>query len=207
MTSPDYSTPLVDLSEVKAHLNIPDSDTSQDTELQGFIEAASVYIQNITGPITPQTLVETHSGGGSTICVFHPPILSVTSVVEYNASTGYTLTQATLGTEAGSYAYTVDDPKSGVIRRRYSGNLVGRFIGGDHNIVVTYVAGQNSIPADIRLAVLQDIAGLFQPSQLGPASAMFPNAAADGERLNPIGMFPRVAEILTAASMRVPAIG
>lgn len=205
MTSPDFSTPLVDLSEVKDHLNIPSTDTSQDAELQGFIEAASVYIQNITGPITPQQLTETHSGGGTTICLFHPPVLSVTSVVEYNASTGYTLNQATLGTDAGAYAYTLDDPKSGVIRRRYSGNLVGRFIGGDHNVVVTYMAGQATIPPDIRMAVLQDIAGIYQPSQLGPSNSMFPNPGQGN--LNPISMFPRVAEVLSAVSMRVPAIG
>lgn len=205
MTSP--GEPLVDLGEVKDHLNIPSTDTSNDGELQGFIDAASAYIQSLTGPIMARTYSEIHSGGGATICLFNPPVLSVTSVVEYIGATGYTLTQVGLGDATGTYSFSLDDPLSGIIRRRYSGGFVGRFAGGDHNIAVTYVAGQTSIPPDIRMAVLQDIAGLWQPSQNGPSDPMFPAmGGAAGVRANPVGMFPRVAEILTQPSMRGPAI-
>lgn len=201
-------TALVTLSDVKTHLNIDQADTSQDAELNGFIDAATAYIQNLTGPIINQTFTETHSGGGSTICVFHPPIVSVTSIVEYVGPVGYTLTEAELGQPAGTYSYSIDDPRSGIIRRRWQGGFAGPFIGGDHNIAVTYIGGQSSVPADIHMAVLQDIAGMYQPSQLGPGSAMFPNSVSDGNGpLNPIGMFPRVAAILSDASRRPPAIG
>lgn len=203
-----YSTePLVDLDDVKDHLNIDSTDTSQDVELQGFIDAATVYIQNLVGPIMPVTFTETHSGGGSTICLFNPPVLSVTSVVEYVGVTGYTLTQVSLGGDIGAYSFSLDDPSSGILRRRYSGGLVGNFVGGDHNVVVTYDAGAAAIPADIRMAVLQDIAGLFEPSQRGTNPFLPGGDAAGNGPLNPIGMFPRVAEILSAASTRLPGIG
>lgn len=199
-------TVLVTLDEVIAHLNL-EGDTSLDTvELQGFIDAATAYIQAATGPIVQQTYTEVHSGGGSTICVFHPPIVSVTSIVEYVGPVGYTLTEAELGTPAGAYSFSIDDPRSGIIRRRWQGGFTGPFVGGDHNIVVTYVAGRTEVPADIRMAVLQDIAGLYQPSQLGTNPYYDNNQAGNGP-INPIGMFPRVAAILSDTSKRLPGIG
>lgn len=199
-------TALVTLSDVKEHLNLDESDTTQDAKLQGFIDAATAFIQNLTGPIVNQTFTEVHSGGGSTICVFHPPIVSVTSIVEYVGPVGYALTEAELGQPAGAYSYSIDDPRSGIIRRRWQGGFAGPFIAGDHNIAVTYVGGQASVPADIRMAVLQDIAGMYQPSQLG-SNPYYNNQATGNGPLNPVGLFPRVAAILSDASKRTPAIG
>jgi len=204
MTGP---TSLVTLSDVKDHLNLDVNDTSQDIELQGFIDAATAYIQGLTGPIIQQTFTEVHSGGGPTICVYHPPIVSVTEIVEYVGPVGYTLTEAELGQPSGTYSFSVDDPRSGIIRRRWQGGFAGPFISGDHNIKVTYVAGQDTVAADIRMAVLQDIAGLYQPSQLG-SNPYYDNGQATGNApLNPVGMFPRVAAILSDTSKRTPGIG
>jgi len=163
-------------------------------------------VQNATGPIIPQTFTETHSGGKSIICLFNPPILEVTTVVEYVAATGYVLTQVALGDPGSQYSFSLDDPKSGTLRRRYSGNIVGQFAGGDHNIAVTYLAGQATVPADIRMAVLQDIAGLYGPSQRG--GNPYNNMGGDVlGHVNPVGMFPRLEAILSAPSMRTPSIG
>lgn len=201
MTTPE---PLVDLDDVKAHLNLGATDTSGDAELLGFIEAASAYIQNITGPIVARTFTEVHSGGGPTIVLNHPPVSSIVSVVEYVGPTGYTLTDSELGATTGAYAFSLDNPSTGVLTRRYNGGIAGRFMGGYRNIVVTYVAGLPYVPADIRMAVLQDIAGLYQPSQLGTANPY--NAELGNGPLNPIGMFPRVAEVLSAPVKRTPSI-
>lgn len=200
---PTYPTEIVSLDDALEHLNLPDSVNTD--EVQGFIDAATAYVQNATGPIIAQTFTETHSGGASSICLFNPPILEVTSVVEYVAATGYTLTQVALGDTAGQYSFSLDDPKSGVLRRRYNGNLVGPFACGDHNIAVTYIAGQATVPADIRMAVLQDIAGLYGPSQRG--GNPYNNSADALGRVNPVGMFPRLAAILSAPSLRTPSIG
>lgn len=197
---------LVTLSDVIAHLNLDDIDSDDETELQGFIDAATTFIQNATGPILYQTFTEIHSGGSPVICLFHPPVVSITSITEYIGPVGYTLTEAELGQPGGAYAYSIDDPRSGIIRRRYSGGFVGNFAPGDHNIQVTYVAGRSTVPADIRMAVLQDIAGMWQPSQQG-SNPYYDNQATGNGPLNPIGMFPRVAAILSDASKRTPAIG
>lgn len=205
MTQPTGPTSLVTLDDVKAHLNIDPNVTDGDTELQGFIDAATAYIQSLTGPIVPRQFTETHSGGGSTIVLRNAPVLQVDSVVEYVGPTGYTLTRADLGTDGGAYSYSLDDPRAGIIRRRWNGGLVGAFIGGERNVLVTYWAGQASVPADIRMAVLQDIAGLYQPSQMG-TNPYGSDTALGNAPLNPMNLFPRVAEILSATSTRTPSI-
>lgn len=197
---------LVALSEVKEHLNLSLTESSNDAELQGFIDAATAYIQNATGPIIPRQYVEVHNGGGPTVVLFNPPVVSVDSVVEYIGPTGYTLTQAELGTDAGTYAFSLDSAEAGIISRRFNGGMVGCFAGGLRNVQVTYTAGRASVPADVRMAVLQDIAGLWGPSQTGPASPMFPDVAGGGPQRNPLTMFPRVAEVLSAATTRTPSI-
>lgn len=198
-------TALVTLADVKDHLNIAQDDTGHDTELQGFIDAATKFIQDRTGPILAQDFTEIYDGGGTTICLRNPPILTMTSVVEYIAEVGYTLTKVDLGDTIGQYSYTLDSATSGIIRRRYNGGIAGMFAPGERNVVVTYTAGTTAVAADVRMATLQDIAGLFQPSQLGMNPA-FNVPDAGNAPLNPIGLFPRVAEILAAPAMRTPSI-
>jgi hypothetical protein len=197
--------PLVDLTDVKAHLNINPADTSNDAELSGFIDAATAYILNLTGPIDATQYTEVHSGNGPAIVLRNVPVVSVQSVTEYIGPTAYVLTQSELGAATGAYAFSLDNPQAGVLTRRYNGGIVGAFAGGVRNIVVTYTAGRGYVPADVRMAVLQDIAGLFQPSQEG-SNPYYANAAAGNAPLNPIGMFPRVTEILSAPTRRTPSI-
>lgn len=196
---------LVTLQEVKDHLNI--SDTSQDGELFGFITAAAAYVQNITGPILPASYTEVHDGRGPSIVLYNPPILSVTSVIEYVGPVAYTLTQAELGTgdDTGQFSFSLDNPNAGIITRRYTGGIVGNFAPGVSNVQVAYVAGRAALPPDVRMAILQDIAGLFQTSQLAP-NPYFNNPNMGNTPLNPIGLFPRVEAILTASAHRSPAI-
>lgn len=202
MTSPSA---LVSLDEAKDHLNIQSSDPVRDSELQGFIDAATAYIQSFTGPIIGQAFTETYNGGRDTICLFHPPVLSIQSVTEYIGQVAYTLTAVAPGNNAGPYAYSLDNARGGILRRRYTAGYAGPFAAGVGNVIVAYTGGQSAVPADIRMAVLQDIAGLYQPSQLG--TNPYGAAGESGNSpLNPIGMFPRVAEILTATSQRTPSI-
>jgi len=144
MTQPTGPSELVTLDDVLAHLNIDNPTANQTTELQGFIDAATIYIQAQTGPIIPKQFTETHNGGGTTIVLRNPPVMQVDSVVEYVGPTGYTLTRADLGTDSGAYSYSLDDPRGGIIRRRWNGGLVGAFIGGERNVLVTYWGGQGA---------------------------------------------------------------
>lgn len=201
MTAP---APLVDLDDAKTHLNIAASDTSQDAELLGFIDAATAYVLNLTGPINATSYTEVHSGNGPTIALRNLPVIAVQSVVEYIGPTAYTLTQSELGATTGAYAFSLDNPQAGLLTRRYNGGIVGSFAGGYLNIVVTYTAGRGYLPGDVRMAVLQDLAGLFQPSQEG--SNPYYATPQAGNAPNPVGMFPRVTAVLTAATKRAPSV-
>lgn len=205
-------TVLVTLADVHTHLQIPLSNTTYDTQLQGFIDAATAYVQFQTGPIINQTYTEVHSGGGPTIVLDNPPLISVTSVIEYIGLSAYTLNPAELGTDGGFYAYSIDDPNAGILCRRYAGGLAGSFAPGYRNIAVVYTAGLTSVPGDVRMAVLEDLRGLFTQTQYGGPSASFGGDIGDTSQddwnesmNNPVGSFPRLAALLQGPS-RTPSL-
>lgn len=196
---------LVTVSDAKDHLNIPSTDTSHDTKLQGFIDAADAVITYLTGPVEPTSYTEVHSGGGPTIVLLHPPVISVQSVTEYVGPTAYTLTQAELGQSAGAYSFSLDDPEAGIIARRYTGGLAGNFAGGYRNVAVTYTAGRTTTPADIRMAVLEDLRGLYQQTQMFGRPPFSSSATEDDWSPAPMHLFPRLSMLLDGPS-RTPSI-
>lgn len=196
--------PIASLDDAKDFLGI--TDTSKDAILQNYLDAASIYVTSVLGPITPTEFTEVHNGGSDTIVVFNPPILTVTSITEYIGPTPYPLTQAELGADTGQYSFSVDNAAMGVIRRRYTGGFVGRFMGGQANVKVTYTAGYEQVPADAMMALLNDLQGLFNQSQMG-GRPDFNGGDSEGTwSFAPINAFPRLANLLTA-TRRVPAIG
>lgn len=213
MTQPSGPSSLVSLDDVYTHLNIPDADQSSGlgTKLQGFIDAATAMVEYVTGPIVPAQFVENHDGGHEIIALYNPPIMRVDSVVEYVGPVAYPLELVTLGqgNGIGPYSYTLDDPASGVIRRRWAGGIVGSFIGGNRNVAVTYWSGRATVPADVRLATLEDIRGLYTQTQYGSrAGGAGGGAGSDSWTQgpgNPIGTFPRLSALLEAPS-RAPTI-
>jgi len=209
MTGP---TTLLTLPDVYAHLQIPATQqTDVATQLQGFIDAATSVIQDITGPIVQQTYSEVKDGGGTTIAVCHVPIVTVTSLVEYIGATGYTLVEAELGAPCGQYSYSLDEPSHGIITRRYSGGFAGQFAAGESNIAITYTAGQSAVDPEIRMATLLDIQGLWTQSQYAGTSSAFGSGfdnTADSEwsATLPMNLFPRLMSVLQAPKRRLPAI-
>lgn len=142
------STDIVTVDEVKKHLNIGVSDTSQDDELTGFIEAVTEVIEHIVGPVVARSVTETHDGGHSAIVLRKPPVLSVTSVTEN-------------GTAVSGYAPSLE---AGVL---YRGTGRGRWAGCRGAVTVTYQAGRASVPASIKLAA-KDLTQInFRPQQGG----------------------------------------
>ena len=181
---------LVTLSDVKAHLNI--TGTSHDTELSGFISAATPVVEDIVGPVTTRTVDEWYTGGGSKIVLRQYPVASITSVTEYAGTTGTALTQANVDT-ADSYAYTLES--GGVLARR-TGSLGTNFTTGVDNVHVVYVAGRSSIPANIRLAALELIRHWYQLTQQGGRPQL--GGAAEDGMFTPSGFAvpARVVELL-----------
>jgi hypothetical protein len=195
--------PIVDLADVKDFIGIPQDQTSRDSTLLRYIAAASRWATYVSDAIVPETFTnEVHSGGGPMIVLYNTPVISVTSIVEYVGTVGYTLNLSEAGSNE-TYGYSIDNPSAGILSRRWNG-MVGSFVGGRNNIVVTYTAGYEDIPEDISTYVLMDIQVLY-------------NASAQGRRSNtgnpegfsatlPLNAFPRL-ESLMQSSRRTSAIG
>lgn len=152
---PLVASPIVDLeSEVKPFLNIDKPDF--DAKLTTFIASESQAIVNDIGQVTGDpTVSEWHDGGTERIVLRNPgPIQSVTSVTESYGTITYTLSQVTLDTSStgNAYTYTVDLDE-GLIVRRAAGIAVN-FADGVRNVHVTYVAGYDTVPGDIKEACL-----------------------------------------------------
>lgn len=189
---------LITLDDVHAHLNIPASDISHDVELQGFIDAATAAISYATGPVQPTVYSETRDGGSPVIMLDHPPIITVNSVIEYVGQVARTLTAQAPGATVDNYGYSLDDAVSGKLVRRSSAGTPMPFWGGPGAIVITYTAGIVSIPADVRMAALEDLRGLYQQTQQGGAVGGGQIGAGGDDQWNvgPMRLFPRLAMLL-----------
>jgi hypothetical protein len=176
---------LVDLASVKAHLNLPASDTRQDDELQGFILAAADLARDVVGPIVPEVHTEWHNGGRPTIALDWQPVASVASVTEYIAASTYTLTEQPYGsTGMNAYGYSTDLAR-GTITRRAVGGAVP-FPAGQLNVKVVYTAGRaGAVSWSVRLGTLELIRHLWQLTQQ-PGRRQFGGGALDGDSGGPV---------------------
>jgi hypothetical protein len=196
-------TEIVSLADVKQFMRITGTDSDRDAILQDYIDAATRWATYVSDAIVPETFTdEVHSGGGPTIVLFNTPIIEVTSITEYAGVTGCALTQSEAGGNE-TYGFSIDNAAAGIISRRWNG-VVGCFIGGRNNVVVTYKAGYETIPADIATYVKMDIQVLFNASWSGRRQASS-GGEPFSERL-PLNAFPRLASLMQS-SRRVPAIG
>lgn len=199
---------LVALADVHDHLNIPAADTTHDVELQGFIDAVSSLIVYSTGPMSPLVITgEVHheAAGRDRIVLYETPVISVQQVVEYVGPQARPLTSQPLGSASfDNYGYDLPDLASGVVYRRIGSGLLGTFFG---YVTVSYTAGYQALPADVRLAVLEDIRGLYQVTQQGGRPAFGQNTGAGEEPagVSPTHLFPRVQQLL-ARTRRVQGI-
>lgn len=158
---------LVSLDDVKTHLNI--TDTTDDAELQTFIDAAQAPVEDVVGLVIQRTLDEWYDGGDPTILLRHIPVTSVTSVTEFIGHTPINLTEQPLSDPLGDgYGYTVESP-AGIVTRRgvmtvnpptinpwFVGNPVP-FYPGVRNIRIQYVAGQATVPSNVQMGTLEVI--------------------------------------------------
>ena len=133
---------VVGLSEAKAHLNIPDS--ADGLELQGFIDSAEAAIGRRVGPLSPVTKTERVRGGGTALQLSSPPVISVTSVT---SAEGAVTVPSRLTVSSG-----------GMVEFTFFGFswFPSRFYD------VVYQAGWEVLPADLRLAVLEMVRGLWE---------------------------------------------
>lgn len=190
-------TALVTLADVHQHLNIPDTDTSHDVELGGFIDAATAFISYIAGDVIPADYTETYETyRADTILLRHVPVLQVTSVTEYIGVMSFTLTEQPPGQTVDNYGYSLDLPSAGLLVRRSAVGTRTPFLGP--NVMVTYTAGRATVAGDIRMATLEDIRGLYQLTQLGgrPLFGTAGTNPSEDWRVGPLKLFPRLAALL-----------
>jgi len=155
---------IVTVTEAKLHLNI--TATSDDTELQYFIDAATKRIEkaDLAGPVVQRTVTDYLDGGSCAVLLTSAPVASITSVTEYTGNTGATLSAVTRGTGTGD-GYLINTT-TGLLTRLVSGYDYP-FISGTQNVKVVYEAGRTAVPDDARLATLMLIQHLWSTSQRG----------------------------------------
>lgn len=142
---------VITLAEAKSAINIDSADTSQDTELAGYITAVSRRLDTLCGPIVKRT----YSGEQYLVSrdlyidVRYRPIYSVAAVYEYSADGSYTALSAESTSVKPQDAYLIDPSTRERFRiyRRSSG-LMYRF---PYNGIVelTYDAGRATNTAGV----------------------------------------------------------
>jgi hypothetical protein len=195
---------IVSLTATKNHLNKSLSVHADDDELRGFIDAAQVVIEDIVGPVIPtDTITEFHNGGSGVVILENRPVYSIVSVTENVGGTPVVLTAQT---GVGTYNDYLLDPGAGLLYRRHS-LISGLWPSGVANIEVQYRAGRNPVPANVRLAALEEVSHLWRNSQLARGGS---RAAAGPEDILTASLaysLPnRVAELL-APFARTPNQG
>lgn len=185
---------IVSLDEVKAHLNIPSSNTTNDEEIRRFIDAASDLAENYVGCVLGRKSFasEKYSGNTDIIRLRNPRAISITSVYENGVlldpvayvldPTGQRLTRVTTGSLSGP-------------------NYFGIWAPGAENIVVSYVAGFVNPPPAAKQGVLEIIRHLWQ-TQRGPSAVVGRNQSGDDFYTTPTYSLPRRAmELLDPVSL------
>jgi hypothetical protein len=186
-------TTIVTIDEVADALNL--GDTDHYAELEGYIDAASAYVESWMGPMPSATYTERLNAtfrpdGSVSFLTGRFPVLAVTSIVRADP---YWLTDTPV-------SYTTDFAVT-------SSGYISHAAVTDGWWNVTYTAGFATVPADLKLAVLEDIRGLYQPGQIGAPAAFGAfgiNSTDTGVTYRPVRMWPRIDAWV--ASRKVPGI-
>lgn len=153
---PTTNIGIVGLSETKDHLNIDQTNTSQDEELRRTIDGASAVVEGIVGAVARRSITEVFSGrGGDKAYLSLAPAISVTAVVEG----GVTLDPA---------AYSLHGDRAVLYK------VAGFWSRGVNNVSVTYVVGRTIVTGNILDGVKDLIRVNFRP-QLGGNRSPFDN--------------------------------
>lgn len=175
---------LLTVSEVRAHLNLG-ADTSHDTMIAAWIDSVTAHVERRytvlpSGAVTELARVISDDDGTWRLMP-SLPVVSVTSITD--------------GTTTYSTGFTVSA----------EGYIEHDDLAWSDRWTITYVAGVAALPADLRLAALEDIRALYQPAQIGPPAdfGAFGIESTDvGPTFRPVRMWPRVDAWL--AEVRLP---
>jgi len=143
---------VLTLPEAKTALGLNSAATTYDTVLAQYVTAVSRQLDKLCGPVVVRTVTnEPHDGGGHTIRLRRVPVLTVTTVTEYNGTTATVITAETNAAKTSTnYLHdgTLGTINSGTIIRR-SSDGDETFESGRRNIEVTYEAGRAATTATV----------------------------------------------------------
>jgi hypothetical protein len=141
---------LVTLNVAKDYLEIPLANTAQDTRIERHINAASQMFERWTSrKLKRQTHTEQHDGKGSnTIMLLEWPCVKPSRVCVDSAWT------FAVGDDVQSTEFDVFGEGTLVLRS-------STFPRGTRNVLVTYLAGYDPVPADLEEACLLMIDFLY----------------------------------------------
>lgn len=156
---------IISLKEAKEHLNKRMDDTTDDEELLDWIDAITLAIEKQVGPVVLREYIESYSGGSNRIFLRERPVISVTQVLEdWGPDDQRILTEELYGGPYADDQYTVDEAH-GVITR-HTGGYPMYFPAGTSNIEITYTAGKQPIPQNIRTAAKELLNHHWRASQI-----------------------------------------
>lgn len=156
---------FVTVDEVKIHLDKTGS--ADDAELAGFVSAACASIRERIGEVAPVTAVVEACSRTDRVVLEHRPVISITKVERLP---GLDLVpEGDRG--AGADGWLMPDPAAAILEH------TSRFPG---DVRVTYTAGLDPVPGNVRLAGLEMAAHLWRASQLNSGGGR--PAIADNEQ-------------------------
>lgn len=134
------------LTEAEANEAVNASDVgAHAAELARAISAVSQVIDAMCGPVVARAVTEVHDGAVSTIWPYQPPVLSVTSVTEFDGTTQTVLDdESAFGTVAGSSGFVLSADGFRITRR--SGGSAYRFAS---QVQIVYQAGRYATTDDV----------------------------------------------------------
>ena len=161
----------VDLeNDVKPWLGIQTINTTGDARLQLLIDTACQWVQNFIGrPVAPTTFDRRFNGwtgwNGAYLELPYYPILEVVEVIEWWGISGpHVLVEQTPANQSSQDSFQCDYLRGQLIRT-FPGLVQRPWFPGSRNIEVTWTAGYNPIPADIKMATLEYIAHWWRNTQ------------------------------------------
>jgi hypothetical protein len=203
---------ITGLPEVLDRLQIPSNDRAQDDKLLEWIAGVQILIENETGPILGQKYDEWYEGGHSTIALRNvpsygygtTPIFMVMAVSEYRGPIEYNLSLVATPTAGSVYSAMAHGELGTIVRRTSGGGTYPFWSDPSHpaqSVHVVYYVGQEKVPANVQMAVIETIKWWWLTSQ--PAGRGF-MTAADAETALPMVALPPHALKMLAPTKRPP---
>jgi hypothetical protein len=200
---------LVSLPDVKEYLGMPATQHDRDHELLTMIEAVRPQIEHITGPVIVQTFEEWHDGGHGWINIRHKPsfgmgtspVVTLLACSEYVGPIEWVLSIVATPDKGSIYSCMLD-ARGGRVVRRTAGGGVQPFPAGAQTVHVVYQAGQQQVPANVRLATLETVRVNFRTTQPAGRGRLAQADALDNGQSLAFDIPPQARRLLGATRRR-----